>query len=417
MAGSPRLTTAPVFKRHDFQKGEDLINGELSALHRTQARVVRLLYSLVNAGLAITRRCMWPRSRPRSARNVCIYRIGNIGDILCALPAMMAVRQTYPEARLTLLTSPGKSSLPGARELLEGAPWLDELLLYLNVDIATFHGRLVLLKELRQRSFDVWIELPNDIATLRVTLRNMLLAWLAGARWAYGWRLNTIDLFVQAQSEYSDFPNETERLLKIVGEAGISTGQPQFPLPLGVPHRQTIDRLLKEHGLGEASLAAIAPGARRPANRWPVERFGQVGNYLVRKGLKVVVLGGSNDAEACRTLANVIGPDAVNLAGQTTVLETCELLKRCRLAICNDSGAQHMAAAVGTPCVSLFSYRDMRGKWWPHGSANTVLQKWVPCHTCFLDVCPYDNHCLSLIPVSEVTERVDQKLGDKVLVS
>jgi ADP-heptose:LPS heptosyltransferase len=70
-----------------------------------------------------------------------------------------------------------------------------------------------------------------------------------------------------------------------------------------------------------------------------------------------------------------------------------------------------MAGAVGTPCISLFSARDMPNKWYPHGSRNLVLRKWVDCHTCLTEKCPYDNLCMNMITVDEVIEAIDAKVS------
>lgn len=341
---------------------------------------------------------------------MCIYRIGNIGDIVCALPAMYAIRRAYPNAHLTLLTSPGKRGAVGAAELLEGAEWLDELLVFYIDDITTLRHRLKLVGRLRERAFDVWIELPRSLAHTGTMLRNMIAARLAGARWGYGWRVSTIRWAAQAQSEFLAFPNEVERQLAVVSDSGISPGEAVFPLPLSDRHSRAIDDLLSRNGLRDRPLVAIAPGAKRSTNRWPLDRFVQVARHLASKGFGVLVMGGASDAEICREVATGVGFLASAIAGQCALLESTELLRRCRLLICNDSGVQHLAAAVGTPCISLFSSWQLKGKWHPYGPEHTVLRKWVECHTCFLDECPYDNRCIRLIETDEVMALADHKL-------
>jgi ADP-heptose:LPS heptosyltransferase len=169
---------------------------------------------------------------------------------------------------------------------------------------------------------------------------------------------------------------------------------------------------LREHPqILERPLVAIAPGAKREPNRWPAERFAEVAAALCARGSAVVTLGGPGDATLCAQVASAAGVTGLNLAGRTSILESCEVLKRCRLLICNDSGVQHLAAAVGTPCVSIFSFRDFKGRWFPHGSRNVVLQKWVPCAVCLLESCPRDNLCLRLITSSEVIENASAQLG------
>src|SRR5271169_3682780 len=92
-----------------------------------QASAVHAIRASANAGLNGAARLLWPRRRPLDAQRVCTYRIGNIGDTACAIPAMHAIRRAYPGAPLTLLSSPGKTGSVGARELLAGVSWLDGL--------------------------------------------------------------------------------------------------------------------------------------------------------------------------------------------------------------------------------------------------------------------------------------------------
>ena len=368
-----------------------------------QAKAAEVLYRLANGLVALLRWCLWSGPRPVEARNVCFYRIGNLGDIICALPAMQAVRDAYPNARLTLVTSPGRRGMPGARELLSGAPWLDDLVVYYAEDIATVRQRVSFIRQMRERKFDVWIELSHDLATLRTAFRNMLAARLAGACWAYGWRIATIKWAVQAQSEYKIFPDEVARLIHAIEACGITAQQePRFPLPLTERHVSAVDALLRDSAPPQTPLAAIAPGAKRSTNRWPLDRYAEVAQALSQCGFFVVFLGGPGEEEACQRLASQIGPRALSLAGRISVLESCELLRRCAFLVCNDSGVQHMAAAVSTPCVSIFSFWQLRGKWRPYGREHIVLRKDVPCHTCYLEECPHNNLCVKLVETSEV---------------
>ena len=373
-------------------------------LRNLQAKTSEVLCQLANGCVALVRFCLWPRSRPLRAERVCLYRIAHLGDTICALPAMHAVRMAYPEAQLTLVTSPGKRGMPGAQELLSGAPWLDEVVVYYSDEVESWRQRLALVKRLRQRKFDVWIELPPDLTTLPVLLRNMLLARLSGARWGYGWCLSTLRWGARAQSESKVSPSEVDRLMRVVESSGIAGREACFPLPLTIEHSSAIDALFLDSVPSSLPLVAIAPGAKRSTNRWPADRFAEVAKALSRQGFFAVLIGGAGDKPACERIAGEIGGKALNLAGQLSVLESCEVLRRCVFAVCNDSGVQHMAAAVSTPCISIFSVRDMPGKWRPYGAQHVVLERNVPCHTCYLEECPHDNLCVKLIQVSDVLD-------------
>ena len=352
---------------------------------------------------------MWPRRKPSDPKRICIYRTGFIGDTVCALPAMHMVRNAYPRAHLTLLTSPVDGKFPGAKELLANTDLFDEVHVYLKSEVTGINNRLAFLHSMRRQHFDMWIDLPQELAGPFSQLRNLLIARLIGVRWGYGWGfVTTIRLWVRAQSECLTFPNEVEKLLAIVRNAGIPVGdEVTFPLDLGFDERNSIDRLL---GNVAHRLVGMAPGAKRSLSIWPVERFVRVGRYLSSRGFRVVVLGGSADATVCRAVTEGIAGETINLAGRTSLKESCEVLRRCSILICNDSGVQHLASAVHTPCISVFSAHDMPGKWYPYGTQNVVLRKWVECHTCYLQTCPYDNRCIKMVDTEEVIAAIDLKL-------
>jgi len=381
-------------------------------LARQQALAVQVFCAFANSALSGAARCFWPRRRPLDPKRVCVYRIGNIGDTACAIPAMHAIRRAYPTARLTLLTSPGKSGSVGARELLEGVSWLDEIVVYHAEDIATARGRRELIRKLRSHKFDAWIELPAVAASLATQFRNIAVARAAGVRWAFGWRYQP-RFAAQAQSTFTEFPDEVERLLALVREAGFDGTDDDFPLQISDSTSRTVSGLLDQAGVkgGGELMIALAPGAKLEPNRWPADRFIEVGKSLAARGNRILILGGASDAPMCDQIANAIGRNAASLAGKTTVRESCEVLARCVMLICNDSGVQHLAAAVGTQCVSLFTRREFPGMWWPHGPQHEVLMKDVECHTCFLDVCPYDNKCIKAIGVDDVVAAAGRVLA------
>lgn len=369
----------------------------------------------VNMMIEAARKSLWPHRRPHEARRVCVYRIGNVGDIVCALPAIHSIRRAYPKAYLTLLTSPGPAAAIGAGELLGGARWLDEMLVYRSEEIADRPGRARLLRKLRERAFDIWIELPPLKTRLRTQLRNMLAARAAGAKWGGGWEVGRFNLAARAQSATFEFPNEVDRLLAVVARVGIEPGPVEFPLPIDAADRARAPRMLNAAGIASRRLAALAPGAKCEANLWPEARFAAVGRHLIARGFGVVVLGGSADRSLCVRIANEAG--AVSLAGQTSLLETCAILERCEFAVCVDSGVQHLAAAVGVRCLSLSSARNFRGVWSPYGPAHTVLRKSTECDTCLLTRCPRENRCMDLIETAEVAALADRMIDARDLRS
>jgi len=332
-----------------------------------------------------------------------VYRIGAIGDLVCATPALLAIRRAYPAAHLTLLTTPGNHSRSRhAEELLGGARWINEIITYDLDEVRTIKDRLAFGARLRARKFDVWFDLTLDRARFIRMIRDMFMVRLLGARWASGWRLEHVGFAAKAEAEVKEFPDEVERLAGVLRACGIEGDATSFPPLAGELRDASISRFLRDLEADGRSLIAIAPGARRSCNLWPTDRFAAVCAHLAAGGAAVFLIGGSNDYLMCEQVSARSGIPATNLAGELSLGESCALLRRCDLLICVDSGPQHLAAAVGTQCVALFSQRNPRRRWYPHGSQHRVLEGSVECHTCLLDTCPCDNRCMKQITVEQV---------------
>ena len=368
-----------------------------------------LLRNLGNACIATLRTVLWPRRRPPSAARICVYRIGAIGDLVCATPALFAIRRAYPDAHLTLLTTPGNYSRSRhAEDLLSGANWIDEILIYELDEIRNIKARLAFARKLRARKFDAWFDLTLDRAKFGRMLRDMVLARLLGVRWAWGWRLDHIGFAARAEAEVKEFPDEVERLAGVLRSCGLEDDAASFPPFPDEIADQAIRQLLRDFDNGRRPVVAIAPGARRPCNLWPTDRFAAVCAYLSAGGAAVFLIGGVGDYAMCEQIRSK--SRATNLAGKLSLRESCALLRECDLLICVDSGPQHLAAAVGTRCVAIFSQRNQRRRWYPYGSQHVVLEGSVECHTCLLDICPNDNRCMKQIAVEHVIAAVRSSL-------
>src|SRR2546425_675627 len=121
---------------------------------------------------------------------------------------------------------------------------------------------------------------------------------------------------------------------------------------------------------------------------------------------------GAEDHHLGELLCEVRNGIGYNLSGQTSYMESAEALKRCRLYVGNDNGTTHLAAAVGTPCVTIFSSRDLPGVWYPYGNGQTVFRRGVECQGCMLDECVNEKmKCIRSVTVDEVFSACAKYLG------
>ena len=353
-------------------------------------------------------------------RTVLVFRVGQLGDTLIALPAVAAIRDRHPGDRLVLLTEQCADQLQrvSAWEVL-GATGLIDQVLYYQLISSGWRQMMVawkLLAQLRSLNPDVIYNLAPERSPAQIRRDRLFFSRLVGAASYYG----GASLPKHGKGSGGVLPHidpEWKRLLKIVGVAADSCFY-----RLTVPQDAT--RCVTQHLMrcelqNSVRVLAIGPGSKMQAKRWPVERFDEVGRRLLRedRGLHLVVLGGCEDAVLGDALCRAWGERSHNFAGVFSVYESAALLERCCGYLGNDTGTMHLAAMVGTPCVGLFSARDYPGQWEPYGQGHTVLRHETDCAGCMLEVChERDNECLQRISVDEVFGAVRQLLADRVAV-
>jgi len=257
------------------------------------------------------------------------------------------------------------------------------------------------------------VELPPNLAKFRIQIRDLIFAKLIGARYALGFRINTIRMFRRTQSKYLCFHNEAERLLIILRKEGLRVDKAPFALPISSADKKVINNFLTELN-GSTNLIAINPNAKRKTNLWFLDRFAQVGRRLIEdRNVRIAIVGSKKDSQKSRQLKEMIGEGAVDVAGRFTLLQAIELLKHCQLLISGDTGTVHMAAAVGTPVVGVYSARDHKGKWHPYGENNIIIRKDPACNICYREACRHLT-CLKMIGEDEVLMAAEQLLRNPV---
>jgi ADP-heptose:LPS heptosyltransferase len=203
--------------------------------------------------------------------------------------------------------------------------------------------------------------------------------------------------------------HEVERALSIAAASG-------FPLPADDDGRLAVRRPLPDTtGLtGTRPYVVVHPGASVPARSWPPERFAELVPALVAAGHRVVVTGGPGERELTRqvsagapgTDADLPHPDAdvLDLGGRTDFAGLADLLDRAEAVVVGNTGPAHLAAAVGTPVVSLFAPTVPPERWAPYTEQRVVLGDLdIGCAGCRAKACPVVGHpCLSVVGVADV---------------
>ncbi|MCG2578739.1 glycosyltransferase family 9 protein [Dechloromonas sp. XY25] len=330
------------------------------------------------------------------SERIVLFRALQLGDLLCAVPAMRAIRHARPAAHITLIGLPWAADfatrLPYINDFMEfpGFPGLPER----RPDLASLE---IFLAEAQSRRFDLAIQMHGS-----GILTNQLIS-LLGARRCAGFYLP--DQPCPNPQTFLPWPDELpeiRRLLALTEHLGMPSRGEALELPILPAEAATFAALRAMLPIGERGYACIHPGARLASRRWLPERFALVADALAAVGLGIVLTGTADEAPLLAAIRQNMRQPAIDLAGHTTLGTLAALVAAADLVVCNDTGMSHVAAAVGTPSVVICSGADDR-RWRPlDGERHRVLAHPVPCRPCAYDECPTGHACARGVSVEDV---------------
>ncbi len=296
--------------------------------------------------------------------------------MLCVVPLLRALRATYPQARLALMTSTVN------HEVMEGNRFLDETILY---DKREFLGKRSLrlgrlwtyVRDLRERAFDMVI-VPT---TVSMSFTSDLFAFLTGARRRIGpASLDGIpnpSEFVYTEKAVLDWRatpdrHQTKRNLDIVAGKGIATDDFTCEITLSPAELAKGRARFADLRAQGRLLIAYHPGAGKVPNRWPADRFAAVANTLARKwNAQTIITCGPMDDDPVEAMVSGLR-EPCQLIQNEQIRTVASYLAEVDLLISNDTGIMHVGAAVGTPVLSLFG-PTASAQWAPQGDWNVCL--------------------------------------------
>lgn len=346
--------------------------------------------------------------------NVLLVNLARMGDLVQMTPVMQGLKACC-DARVSLLVT---RNLEEFATLLEG---VDEVLAFEEetlvpsvvnpghdlVDAARNWRQWV--ERLRGRSFDLVVNLTHH--GFATHLCSMLEAGIIRGRQrtANG---SVVIHGAWLRMFFTALHNRRLNPLNLVDlyRLGTNPRLPAFPVKL-TPNsstREEVGELL--HGMHEA-VVALHPGANHPNRRWPAERFGELAVRLAAEGFAVVVLGGPTEVDLADEVVASSNGVAVSLAGRTSIVELPALLERVALLVTNDTGPLHVAAAVGTPTVSVFLAMARPEDTAPYAAGHLVFETLVDTHPCPENTSCPTPVCGSSVPVQAVLEAALHQVG------
>ncbi len=348
-------------------------------------------------------------------RRIAVVRLRTgLGDLLCGVPALRALRAALPEAHVTLVTYPEMADV-----VARMGPWVDELLPFPGHPGVPERPPVTKAWEpfvatARERSFDLALQCYGAN-----TAANEVTAALGAARTGGFFVTGEWAADLATSIPYPHHLHEVDRHLALMAHLGAPPADAgELELPIRREEEEAHATLLAATGLRPGNYAVLHPGATSPSRRWPAERFAEVGDELAARGLEVVVTGVPGEEELTRAVVAAMAAPAHDLCGATSLGGAAALCRDAALVVCNDTGTGHIAGATGTPSVTLFLSGDPR-RFGPRarGEAGRIARVQVECNPCHHLRCPIDHRCAAHLTPGHVLAEADRALAASALVA
>lgn len=341
----------------------------------------------------------WTRNLlERDIRRILIIKWSGIGDVAIATATIQDIRDAFPDASMDLNT------MAPCDRLFRDDPRFDDVFCFdLRASERSMAGHWRWLRYVRAKRYDLVVDLQCTDHT------RLLLALLplAGGRIPHRLSYYRWYPFNIAPKVGPDVHHTRDYAISALAAAGLTARADRPVLHVDPEDRRRVATLKRDRGLRDKEYAVLLPGATSTGaiKRWGADRYRDLAQRMHASGVAhVVLLGGPDEIDECRSIERRCGPWLVNLCGETELLDLIPICEGARFVVGNDTGPAHVAAASGTPMVVICGPTDPR-RVKPLGQHVVTMQADLPCINCYLYSC--DHHtCMRLITPPDVLARV-----------
>jgi len=339
---------------------------------------------------------------PKNITNILIIRLDHIGDIIYSTVVLENIKNTYPQAKITFLTS------GAGKEIIENNPNVDNLIIFnapwfnrKEKKIFVLGDFFKLVDELKEYNFDLGFDLRGDF-------RHILLMLLSGVKLRIGFGITGGGFLLNKKVSYKKNLHPIEHNLDLLRSININVITYIPRIFIKKEAETQIYKLLKYYDFKEGDFTVIIHSqAGNPSKNWPKEKFAELLNQIYKKyKARIILTGSQDDRLANAEIINLSRVQALNLSGEINLQELFALINQSNLFVGIDSGPSHIASLTKKPVIILYSGTNISREWAPKSSNVVIIQKKPACGNCNKTTCS-DNICMDLITVEEVIKAVE----------
>lgn len=332
--------------------------------------------------------------------NILVVKLSAIGDVIHALPVSYALKESFPDAKVTWVVE------PPAYDLLTNNPYIDHIILFEKKKFKSIAGFIKHLPafsaELKKIKYDVVLDLQG-------LGKSAAIAYLSGASLKLGCS-NMRELSdwvckpVRGQNQNGHI---VERYLDVVRELGCKVEKVVFPIVITEKEVDIATKVMLQAGMDiKNSYVVLAVGANWPNKRWSTKFYAELVDYLYAKDIRPVVIGGGViDSRLVAEINEKSEIPPVDLVGKTTLKQLAYIIKKAKAVVGGDTGPVHLAAGLEKPVVMLMGPTDLNRNG-PYGQPKNAIEISRTCKHCWKRQCKLNLDCLADIKLETVVKKL-----------
>ncbi|MDO8684360.1 MAG: glycosyltransferase family 9 protein [Armatimonadota bacterium] len=335
-------------------------------------------------------------------RSILLLNLNHIGDVLFTTPAISALRERHPSARIVCVAH------AGVADALKENPDIDEIILRHNRSLLE-NARIGL--GLRSWKFDI------SYCFTFSSYKLAAIGVLAGAKERVGFSYRQLKPFLTVSVPNDNSKHQAESYLDLVRATGPVDSTYPMRMCVSEKDQQVADKFLAGAGYnGSGPLVGINPGGTVRINQWFPDRFAALADRLQKDGATVVIFGGKSETYLAEVITKSMKTKPIIAAGKTTIWQLAGLISRCGVMITGDTGPMHMAVSLDVPTVAIFGPANP-SRTGPYTDNCVVLWQKLPCSPCRRKPTCSFRECIDATSVDMVYDATRQLLSNPTAAS